>query len=627
MNQEILYVDRAARILEANLTPRYRELNKLQAYVAGTQYEGKPHWLTEDDVPLLERAPCVIEPVAENAIESFVDLIFGEEHFPAISSAPDENDEAFDPRFGLDEDDSKVVDRFLQHIAKQCELQEVSRHALARAMGERSVAAIVCVRDGKLAIDLEHSKCCVPTFDEKRPALLRSLEIRYPYTERYFDDAHKRWAMRCMLYRRVIDERADTTFEPIEAHESGEEPGAGEWRIKTEVVHNFGFCPVVWWQYRKREASQQTGPDGVAIHERLLDEIDALNRSHSQRHRASLSCGDPQTVETGVDDDVTPAPAGRLPNPMKSYPGESPAVREANARWQTGQAGNVNVRRKGPGIVWRYPSKDSKVEYLTLDPEALKVIDDEISRLHQLLSEAMSWVRADPTTIAGESKRGVSLSQVSGKALAWMYKRQTMQCDSIRSDAWSNWISPIVNLLFRVALAYAADKARGALYLPGLDKAAAILKRFVQPVSAGRNEQGVDVTADTWFSPMLNPSWPPYFAPTEEDQARVSKQAIDDHEAGLITKRTAVKRIAEFYDDIENVDQYIESLEEEARENMARAHEMGLGNESDGDEQDGDEADDPGGVGTGAGENAPPKRKGGRGARPASGDQAQATAS
>lgn len=606
--QTVHNLDKAQRVLEANLTPRYRELDNLQAYVEGRQYAGKAHWLTEDDVPLLDRAPCVVEPIAENAIESFVDLVFGEGHFPGISSAPDEDDEVFDERFGLNEADSELVDRFIQHIAKQCDLQEVSREALARAMGERSAVGIVCVRDGKLAVDLEHAKCCVPTFDKQRPKLIRSLEIRYPYLERYFDGHEKRWAMRCMLYRRVINEQTDTTFAPIVAHETGEDPGIGEWRPETTITHGFGFCPVVWWAYRKR-ASEQTGPDGIAIHERVLDEIDALNRTLSQRHRAGLICGDPQIVETGVDEDVNPAPAGRAPEPMRAYPSESPGTRADNARWQSGgQAGKTGARRKGPNVIWRYPNENSKVEYLLLPPEALKVLDDGIGQLHQMLAEAMSWVRADPTTIAGESKRGVSLSSISGKALAWMYRRQTMQCDSVRPDAWDNWLVPLINLLLRVSLAYASEPARGALYLPGLKKTAPILKRFVQPMQTGTDEAGNAVTTDTWFSPSLSPNWPPYFPPTEEDQARVAKQAADDHEAGFITKRTAVEKISDFYDDIENVDQYLEALEKESQENMAKAHKMGLGAEETDDDTDGDQGGDTEQPGDGAGKNAPPKR-------------------
>jgi hypothetical protein len=46
---------------------------------------------------------------------------------------------------------------------------------------------------------------------------------------------------------------------------------------------------------------------------RILDELDALNFTLSQRHRAALYSGDPQMVETGVSRDENVAPTGREP--------------------------------------------------------------------------------------------------------------------------------------------------------------------------------------------------------------------------------------------------------------------------------------------------------------------------
>jgi hypothetical protein len=568
---ELYGAEKAAKTLQNNLTPRYIELDQLQAYVEGRQYAGKPHWLTENDTPLLERAPCIVEPVAESAIESYVDLVFGEGRFPEITSHVDEDGTPFDARFGLSEDDSAKLDKLIQQIKRQAEVEEVSREALGRAMGERSTLGIVCVRDGKLAVDLERAKCAAPTFDASRPSVVLSVEIRYPYLETYFDGENKRWALRCMLFRRVIDQKTDTVFKPIIADENGEDPGVGAWKPQTVVEHRFGFCPVVWYAYRKIESSER-GFDGIAIHERLLDEIDALNRSLSQKHRAGLVCGDPQIVEIGVDPDHNPAPSGRPAEPMRSFPNESPQTKALNSQWRTAGTGAAGMgRRKGAGVVWRYTSKDSKVEYLTLEGDALEVLDNESKSLRNTIAEAMSWVRSDPMSINGDGKRGVSLSGISGKALAWMYKRQTTQCDTVRPDVFNGWILPLVDTLLRVALAYAREPSRGALYLPGMQELASLLDRFEQDVATSDG-----VTAKQWFRPALSPQWPPYFQPTEEDQARVSTQVIGDKEAGLITLHTAVSRIKDFYPDIDNVEDYIKSLQDEAQKRADDAHKKAL---------------------------------------------------
>ena len=37
--------DEAAAIVQAYLSPRWRRLDKLEAYAKGTQYADRPHWL------------------------------------------------------------------------------------------------------------------------------------------------------------------------------------------------------------------------------------------------------------------------------------------------------------------------------------------------------------------------------------------------------------------------------------------------------------------------------------------------------------------------------------------------------------------------------------------------------
>ena len=265
--KKLLHAHRAARTFEANLTPRYRSLDALQAYVEGRQYAGLANWF-DDSRPLLERAPCVVEPIVESALQSFGDFIFGEERFPGITSKVDEDDEAFDPEFGLNPEDSITLDRIIKNIFAQAEVSEISREALAQAQGSRSAVGICSVKDGKLCVDLESAKCCTPTFDPRRPRVIVKLEIRYPSLEEYWDAHDKAWAQRCMLFRRVIDDKSDITYNPIEAHESGEDPGPGAWSPQITIEHNFGFCPVVWYAHRKI-CTTRRDVDGISVNEKL----------------------------------------------------------------------------------------------------------------------------------------------------------------------------------------------------------------------------------------------------------------------------------------------------------------------------------------------------------------------
>lgn len=554
-DSQVKHSEKAREVFAKNTTPRWRALDTLEAYVDGRQYDGRPDWFN-DEIPLLKRKPCVIEPIVESAIESYQDLIFGESRFPKITSGVQEDDRAFDQRFGLGPEDSATLDHLIQAVLKQANVPEISREALARAMGSRTAVGICGVRDGRLVVDLEPAKCCTPTFDPNRPDEIVELEIKYPYIELYWDSSERSWAEKCMLYRRVIDAQQDVTYYPVRAPEDGAPFAKTVWREHIAVPHRLGFCPVVWYPYRKIN-SKRNDVDGIAIHERLLDEIDAFNRTLSQRHRAGIYCGDPQIIEIGVGADEDIGPSGNTSTAMNTYVDESgrvlPNQAGAFSMYTPGTA-STGARKKGPNVTWRYSNPNTKVEFLQLHDTALRPLDEEADRLRSLLAEGMSWVRP---LEASSSNSKINVSRLSGKTLRLLYKRQTSQCDTIRPDTWNGWLYPLVSLLLRIVYEYAKDSSRGALYLGGIEKAQALLERFnVEIAGAG----GVGVTR--WFNPALSPIWGTYFEPDEQDQLLTSQQLKQDHESGFITLRTAVQKQASFYA-IDNVDAYLKELEKE----------------------------------------------------------------
>src|SRR5437868_3433275 len=117
--------DRARKLAQLYLTPRYRLLDLYEKYVEGTQYEGRrPFMATGDnEPPLLERAPNIVYPIVANAISSLTDFVLGEGRWPAVSSFSSEDDRLFDPEYGLSEDDSDVLDRFISKVVEQSRLK------------------------------------------------------------------------------------------------------------------------------------------------------------------------------------------------------------------------------------------------------------------------------------------------------------------------------------------------------------------------------------------------------------------------------------------------------------------------------------------------------------------------
>ena len=548
---ELLGQAQARRALQNNLSPRFRRLDRLERYVTGTQYEGRPSF-HDQDCPLYDRAPSIVYPIVDSAIRSNVDLCLGEGRFPEFSSFVDEDDSAFDAELGLSEDDSRSLDQGVAVIVEQSRLSAAARECLRAAQACGTAVAIGSIRNGKVHIDTTKAKWCKPTFDTYRPDVVESLEIRYPYLQEYYDEREHKWRVRCMLYRRVIDGVSDVCFQPIQADEHGAEPPKGAW-VRDDAKsldHNLGFCPVVWYAF-EAECTTVDEFDGRAVHRHMLEEIDALNFGLSQKHAAAMIAASPPTIEVGVEADWNPSAPGRSAALPMWLPGDPDSGRQ----WVSSTSGNTQpARKRGPGQIWRYESADAKVTQLTLPGDALKPIDDACRDLRSKIAEALSVVFTD-----FDNQR--TTLDISGRALREQHKRQIERCDTIRDDFGTHFMLPMIDLLIRLCLGTPVEKLR----VPGIDKILPILERFQVDVLLDTGE-----TVQEWSPPKLELCWGDYFEPSEADQKAVIDAALVALNAGLITKRTAVERIADFYD-IGNVDQYVDALEDEAAEKAEKA--------------------------------------------------------
>lgn len=531
------------KTLRANISARATSIGRLEAYADGTQYADRPSFFN-DDCPLLDRAPCIVVPIVKTAARSYVDMLLGDGRAPKITSKPGEDSTVFDERFGLTEAKSADLDRGICAIETQARLVAVFKRLLRQGQISKTAIAIVGVRNGKLFTDTAKAKWAKATYDGQRPEVVTQLEIRYPYLETFQDDKTGETLQRCMLYRRVIDATADTTFLPAKASENGGEPDKWTPDPAKTVLHGLGFCPVVWYPFLK-ENGDVNDDDGCAIHEELLDEIDALNRARSMRHRAAIYCGDPQMVEFGVREDENPAPLGQDAKSIQAGPTDG-----GNANWMVPsmRAGNKVGRQRGAGVINTYSDPNAKAQWLTLPSDALAPIADDADDLAAMIADALSWVPIDA--------KEMSLStNLSGRALEWLHKKQTDKCSTIRDDFGEGCILPVVDMLLRVVLATDATKLR----LAGAAKLKSLLAKFSAEVVSddGRTKRA------EWISPELHLAWPPYFALTETDAKMVGDNVRADKQAGNILLRTAVEKLAPFYG-IVDVDEYVAALEAEA---------------------------------------------------------------
>jgi hypothetical protein len=464
-NQQPEGWDRAREIINANTSPRYKRLEELERWVSGTQYDSRPDWFcpTPEDVPLWERRPCVVYPVAQIAIQSNTDLVLGEGRFPVITSKPGEDEG--DDEAGIDEDQSAALDRFVVEYHKLCRFRAHSRDAFNAAQGAGTTVAIHGIRDAKPFVDAVPAKWCAPEF-ALDARTVTSVEIRYPFVEEYRDRDGK-WKVRVKLYRRVIDEERDTTYLPADARDDGEEP---KWQADKarDIAHRLGLCPVVWYPFMRGSAPVNQ-IDGHAVHALILDEIQAHDIAISQRHRCALY-SEPQICEIGVEGGYSPTATGYQAMVPSTPQGGHPSPHNPiNGGWG-GQG--PPARKKGPSHVWQYPNPLTKVETLTIGKDALEAQAANASDIRIKLQEALCVVFLDPESIK-------FAATTSGKALEAIKQKQIDRCDQFRDDLKDNFLLPSVNMQLRIAHTVQARGER--LDVPGAKEAQKILDGFADP--------------------------------------------------------------------------------------------------------------------------------------------------
>lgn len=542
----------ADRAFRANTSPRYRTIEKLERYVNGTQYEGLPNWWS-DEVPLWERAPCVVYPVVDIAISSYVDLLLGQGRFPEFTTKQGENEA--DEENGLGPEDSGAIDRVVREWHRHCKFRSLSRDMLEHAMGCRSAAVIHGVRNGRPFADLVPAKWAEPKLDQEGAVL--SLEIRYPYQEQYKDQRTGKWAVRTKIYRRVIDAERDIEFLPADATEQGTEPEWRENKART-IEHKLGYCPVVWYPFL-RGCVPVNVVDGHAIQERITDEIFAHDLARSQWHRGALF-SEPQPYEINVPPGFNPTESGVLPRVVSTEKGGTPSPNNpvTGAFIDPGDR-RKTARKRGPGYVWQYPDK-AQVGVLTYPAEALKAQEDNCRDLRIKLQEALAVVFLDPESIK-------FAATTSGKALEAIKQKQLDRCDKIRDDLAERYFEPSVSMQLRIAHTLLSRGQR--LNVPGAAKAKPILDKFFTAAKSAKGDTGEDVMVEParWQIPTLQTKWGTYFAPDVAEQKILIEMVLLAIEAGipLITVKIALQKLAPIFG-IENVTAFMEELKKEQAE-------------------------------------------------------------
>lgn len=497
-------------------TARYAKLSRLEAYLAGTQYDNLPDWHDErNDTPLRERRPCVIYPLPKAATNQAVRFTIGEGKFPRLKIDQVDASDTFGEQFAISADESPLLTKAVEDIVIRSRLRSALRVMMRRGLSCGTGVVVLSVHMGRFHFEHPRAKDCVPTFECDSPELpVKSLVWTYAFDAVVKGVEGKPTTQR-FQFRRDFTETEVIEYEDVPIEVGSRKPI--EWREKSRTVHGLGFCPVVWTRNLPDECGSDI--DGVAIYDGLLDELDALNFALSQRHMGIEVLGTPQPYETGVADDDGPAATGRTAAPVASdrrSPYSKPGERGSSS---------VAARKGGARYLWSYKGDGVKVGLVETTGQAFEVASAHVDDIRSRLLEAMDIILLDPTSVAGKG-------DMSAKALVLMYAPMLALVDELREWWWEHALQPILSMMLR-AVAVLGDGM--------LVKGARQVSQLLQRRSIMVDGQLV------WEPPTITPLWGDYFAPSAEDVFKTTQSAAMAHKAKLVSASTATRFVASMY--------------------------------------------------------------------------------
>lgn len=496
-----------ARIKRLGESPRYRHLTRLEAVWKGLRYEqeGRPSFW-DKEVPLAERAPCVVYPIARSAGQRLCSLVFGEQSFPKVNA---------DPTMRLTPEQARVFGRLLSAIVKQTHLAMRMREAMEQGLMTGTVVVHVSLRRGRLCIDFHPAKWCTPKFNP-RTGDLEELEIRY----RYESDGQHFW------FRRCISAAEDVTYLPAECTDDGTEP---EWVADPDKVFPLEMMPCVWFRSMPEPGVHTV--DGVALHEGLEDEMEALDFSLSQRHRNARYNGEPVIAQIGVESDAVAGAVGRNADVPTGTPGS----------WWNRPSATQAAIKKAPGTLWKIP-QGGDVKMVESSGAGANILNSDASELRKMILEVMQVVIADADTLGS--------GELSARALAILMGPMLAVCDNLRV-AYGDLLCEVIAKMLRL-LATSTAQFDGVA-LDGHEEALPMLVAFA--------------AADRDF--VLDLTWGDYFPPSAAETS--SKVDTASKAAGgkpVVSHKTAVRYVAGVLG-VDDVDTELAAIEAEASRGTA----------------------------------------------------------
>ena len=376
---------------------------------------------------------------------------------------------------------------------------------LGGAMG--SVAIGFQLVEGEPRVEVHDTRWVNPDFKDRISLTLRSLEKRWIYTveERVPDGkGGTKWVDVPYWYRRIIDEEKDIVFLPVPVGQ-GDEP---EWEIDEEksVIHNLGFCPVVW----------------VQNHE-AMDDIDGEPDCHGAYDQLEQRDFLLSMAVRGVGHNCDPT-----------------GVITEDLRLDELRKGSDNTIKLTKGGDFKY------VELTGTGPKAARELATEMK---DMILELVQVVLPPPN--------GGNVPQTLGQ-VERLFSSMLAKAGMLRKQ----YGRAAIHLLGMILKA--ARKLSQGITLP----TGQVMKMQVKltPRIVENDDGTVEVTARKLGSGgQLKLLWPKFFDYTADDVAKATTAAGEAKEKGLIDQRHASEFVADMYR-VSNVPDMLAKIKSEAKE-------------------------------------------------------------
>lgn len=489
-----------SQVVSANLgmSPRQQKLNRLWAFYTCCQYDNRQlNWdgspvmdavdkeaiasgsflpggfydAAASNTPLSLRRPTVPFHLVRVIVNRFTGLLFTERSHPVFRVPGD----------------SQAED-YIAALVQVGRLWPAMMKARNYGGAQGSVGIGFKFVNGRLIFEVHDPRWCRPTFKDREQLILQRLEKRYTFTME-LPNADGVLEPTPFWYRRVIDERSDVLYKPVQVGD-GSEPRV--WEEAIRVDHNFGEFPGRWLQNLPVDDDIDGEPDCHGVYD-VAEEIDALI---AQANRGIKANCDP-TVHVSTDLELAEVAKGS-DNAIKTEKG----------------GGVAYVEITGAGIEAAYKAADKLRDW---GLEVAQCVLDQTS---------------DTAKTATEVERN--------------YSSMLDKADIMREQYGQRGAIPLMEIVLRAItklgepVATEQGMVRQVVKLPPRieadddpDKPAKLIPREVP---------------DRDLSGVMDLQWPPYMKPSLLDVKTATEGAAEAKAAGLIDDETACKHVAPYYD-------------------------------------------------------------------------------